>query len=543
MNRITFPGKCRLQMPRVPVSFFSMVLGLAGLGNTWRIAHVVWNLPSCIGEAINAVAATLWAALLILYLLKWVFARQHAVDELRHPIDCSFVGLIGVATMLVAGVVAPYWRPAALGLFEAGAIFSLAYAVWQTGSLWQDRRHHGATTAVLYLPTVAGSFVTGTVAATLGFPEWGQLAFGGGVFSWLAIESVLAHRLYTVDRLPVTQRPSLGIQFAPPVVGGVTYMGITSGPPDLFAAGLVGYGILQALVILRLMPWIREQPFGPSYWAFTFGAASLATMLLQMLERGGTEPAKLLAPIAFIAANVVVGTIFVATILLLFKHSLFASPQEVQGDFLTQSSHEHSNDRRILLESRSLEGRQYKRLVLVAFTLAAMAIGFALASQIWGGLVPCKLCLDERIPYYLALPTMAVVLMFWDRMFPLLRRLGLCASAAIFFWSAYLGAFHSGVERKLWQLSTACPAMPQFFSGDPLTALDKVKAIPCDQIQWQLFGISMAGFNAAVSLLAAVLLLMAARPTLSSESTRLKQDFPDAHGLRSDVAPERRPAH
>lgn len=332
MKRITPPDRRGSQIPIVPVSFFSMVLGLAGLGNTWRVAHRVWSLPSCIGEVINAVAATVWAVLLILYLLKWVFARQHAVDELQHPIDCSFIGLIGVATMLVAGVVAPYWRAAALGLFGAGAIFSLAYAVWQTGSLWQDDRHHGATTAVLYLPTVAGSFVTGTIAAMLGFREWSQLAFGAGVFSWLAIESVLAHRLYAVDRLPVTQRPSLGIQFAPPVVGGVTYMSITSGPPDIFVAGLVGYGILQALVILRLMPWIRQQPFDPSYWAFTFGAASLATTLLQMLERGGTVPARMLAPIAFIAANVVVGTIFLATIRLLFKRSLLPSPSEVKSD-------------------------------------------------------------------------------------------------------------------------------------------------------------------------------------------------------------------
>lgn len=70
------------------------------------------------------------------------------------------------------------------------------------------------------------------------------------------------------------------------------------------------------------------------------------------------------------------------------------------------------------------------------FTLAAMAIGAAWTSQIWGGLVPCGLYLGERTPYYIALPTMAVVLLFWDRMLALLRRLGLGASAVIFVWSA-----------------------------------------------------------------------------------------------------------
>ncbi|WP_156474434.1 dicarboxylate transporter/tellurite-resistance protein TehA [Gluconobacter albidus] len=320
----------RFRPPLIPVSFFSMVLGLAGLGNSWRVAHRIWGLPSSVGESINAIAAALWAILLILYISKWLFGRRSALDEFRHPIDCSFVGLIGVATMLVAGIAVPYSRAAALILFATGALFTLIYAVWQTGGIWQNDRHHSTTTAVLYLPTVAGSFVTATVAASLGFREWGQLAFGAGLFSWLAIESVLAHRLYAVDRLPVAQRPSLGIQFAPPVVAGVAYMSITRGPPDLFASALVGYGILQGLVVLRLLNWIRQQPFGPSYWAFTFGSASLATTLLLMVERGGIGPAKFIAPVAFIAANLVVGTIFLATLRLLLMRRLIPILAEVE---------------------------------------------------------------------------------------------------------------------------------------------------------------------------------------------------------------------
>lgn len=320
MKNSTYHLKNR-SLPNIPVSFFSIVLGLAGLGGAWRVAHRVWNLPSFFGEMIYGVATAIWGMLLFLYIAKWLFRREQALSELRDPIECSFVGLIGVATLLIAGAVAPYSRIGALGLFGSGATFSLLYAIWQTGSIWQNDRHHGTTTAVLYLPTVAGSFVTGTTAATLGYAEWGQFAFGAGLFSWLAIESVLAHRLYTIDRLPVAQRPSLGIQFAPPVVAGVTYMSITSGPPDLFAASLVGYGLLQALVVLRLVPWIRQQPFGPSYWAFTFGSASLATTLLRMLERGGAGPVKFLSPIAFLAANVVVLTISAATISSLAKRT------------------------------------------------------------------------------------------------------------------------------------------------------------------------------------------------------------------------------
>jgi len=82
--------------------------------------------------------------------------------------------------------------------------------------------------------------------------------------------------LYTVSELPPPLRPTLGIQLAPPTVGCSAYLSITSGPPDLFAQALLGYGLFQALLLIRLIPWIVRQPFAPFYWAFTFGLAALA---------------------------------------------------------------------------------------------------------------------------------------------------------------------------------------------------------------------------------------------------------------------------
>ena len=152
---------------------------------------------------------------------------------------------------------------------------------------------------MLYLPTVAGAFVTAIAAGALGLPDWGQLAFGAGVFSWLAIESVLLHRLYTLDALPQALRPTLGIQLAPPAAGALAYLAVTDGPPGLPAHALLGYGLLQALVLLRLMPWVARQPFAPSYWAFSFGATALATDALRMVERGDKGAVALLAPSPF----------------------------------------------------------------------------------------------------------------------------------------------------------------------------------------------------------------------------------------------------
>ncbi len=289
--------------PRVPASYFGSVLGLAGLANAWRAAHQAWTLPAAPGEGLAALATATWLVLVALYAAKWLQVPDQAREEARHPVQCCFIGLVGVAAMLVALCVKPYSAPAAQGLFVAGAAFTLGFAIWRTGALWRGERDEAATTPVLYLPVVAGSFVTATVASALGHQDLARFAFGGGLFAWLAIESVLLRRLYSGPQMPPPLRPTLGVQLAPPVVGAVAYLAVNGGQPDLLAHALVGYGVLQALILLRLARWIGEQPLGPGYWAFTFGATALATATIRLARSPGEQG---LAIAAFVAANLVV---------------------------------------------------------------------------------------------------------------------------------------------------------------------------------------------------------------------------------------------
>ncbi|CAN5320402.1 dicarboxylate transporter/tellurite-resistance protein TehA [soil metagenome] len=306
-----------MKMPVVPAAFFGMVLGLIGLGGAWRVAHRVWQLPAVIGESIMACGSMVWAIVMILFALKWLMARDAALTEARHPVQCCFIGLAGVSTMLVALAVLPYSPTSASVMFVAGATFTIVFAVWRTGLLWQGGRDPATTTPVLYLPTVAGGFVTAIGASTLGQIEWAQLAFGVGLLSWLAIESVLLHRLYTLPSMPPPLRPTLGVQLAPPAVGAVAWLSVNGGAPDLVAHALVGYALLQILLMLRLARWIHAQPFSPAYWSFTFGVTALATAGLQMVEAGDAGAVASLAPWLFAGANLLVVAISIGTLWLM----------------------------------------------------------------------------------------------------------------------------------------------------------------------------------------------------------------------------------
>jgi tellurite resistance protein len=319
---MTQPVTLKDSLPVIPASFFGMVFGILGLGNCWRVATRIWALPSGVGEALMLIGSLVWAVLVMLFLAKWFVRGREARAEFEDPIQCCFVGLVPVSTMLVALAALPYYRSLAFALFSLGVSGTVLFAIYRTGQLWMGGRDPASTTPVLYLPSAAGCFVIAIVSGEFGYAEWAPLAFGAGLFAWVTIESVLIHRLYTVNALPPVLRPTLGIQLAPPSVGTVAYLSITSGNPDLAAYGFIGYGLLQAVILIRLLPWILIEPFAISYWAFTFGGTALPLACLLVVERGDKGPIALLAPALFAIANVVILGIGIGTILLLLKGRL-----------------------------------------------------------------------------------------------------------------------------------------------------------------------------------------------------------------------------
>lgn len=317
------PQNSGSRLPVVPAAAFGIVLGIVGLANAWRAATSLWGVSTAVSEIIGAIGAAIWLLLVICYALKWIAFRIDALQELEHPVQCCFVGLVGVATMLVATVALPSYRLPAEILYWLGAAWTVAFALWRTGALWRGGRDHASTTAVLYLPTVAGSYVIGIVGSALGYQSLSQLAFGAGFFSWLAIESVLLNRLLTAPELGEPIRPTIGIQLAPPTVGSVAYLGATTGVPDMFVHAMIGYGLLQAFLMIRILPWVLKQPFVAGYWAFSFGLTALATAVLRMTERGDTGVIPAIALPIFVIVNALIAVLAILSLVLLARGKLF----------------------------------------------------------------------------------------------------------------------------------------------------------------------------------------------------------------------------
>ncbi len=140
------------------------------------------------------------------------------------------------------------------------------------------------------------------------------------------------------------------------------------------------------------------------------------------------------------------------------------------------------------------------RARLIALLLPLLLLAGAWGSQLIGGLVPCEMCHWQRWPHYGAVVAAAFAYVVPGRS----SKVTMIAVAAVLIAiSGLIGVFHAGVEYHWWQGITACSTM---VSGEGISTdemLRRILAAPvirCDAAQWTLFGVSLAGFNAILSL-------------------------------------------
>ena len=132
----------------------------------------------------------------------------------------------------------------------------------------------------------------------------------------------------------------------------------------------------------------------------------------------------------------------------------------------------------------------------LAFLAGLFAIIAAWGFEIIGGYLPCKLCLQERIPYYVGLPILLVGLLLSQRM-PRLARLLYFIGGAIFFFGSALAGYHVGAEWKLWVGPSDCGGTPTVISSanDLMAAVKGTRLVSCSEAPISLFGLSFAGWN------------------------------------------------
>lgn len=149
----------------------------------------------------------------------------------------------------------------------------------------------------------------------------------------------------------------------------------------------------------------------------------------------------------------------------------------------------------------------------LALAMAAV-VGAALAFQHIGGYIPCKLCYEQRLPYYIGAPLMLLaVLAAVARLPGVVVRGLLLAGGLLMLYGLYLGVRHAGIEWSWWAGPTDCGMVapsPDTGGKGVLDAIDAITPPSCDKAALRILGLSLAGWNALASLVLAIVALRSA---------------------------------
>ena len=279
--------------------------------------------PDWVGESILAFNAVVWLLLVGFLIHSVVKYRAWVRSFWEHPARTCFFSLIPATTAQVGAALYPYAEVPALTLVVLGAVGQLYFASHRIAGTWRGGYVPEAASPVLYLPTVATNFATATAMGFVGWHDMAMLFFGAGLISWFSVEAAILSRLRTLAPLPQGERGIIGIQMAPPFVGGNAYLAANGGMVDWFFLVLTGYGILQLFFLMRLLPWTLEGGFSMSMWGFSFGMASMAASGIRLTSAGMLG---LVGPALTAAGTAFLVFLWVGTLYLAVKGRLLVRP-------------------------------------------------------------------------------------------------------------------------------------------------------------------------------------------------------------------------
>jgi len=147
--------------------------------------------------------------------------------------------------------------------------------------------------------------------------------------------------------------------------------------------------------------------------------------------------------------------------------------------------------------------KQSNNVFLIAIlAIISLMIISALIIQYWLGHEPCKLCLYQRIPYFLSI-LLIIKILFIKKY----EKITLLILFLVFMSSAALAFYHFGIEQGFFNESLACTTgdLSKILSKEELLEQLKQNSISCKNVSFRILGLSLAAINTIFSLVLSVI--------------------------------------
>ncbi len=309
---ISEKNPCRLKY--FPISFFSIILGLAGFTIASQKFEHLFLHNTILSSVILTFTILLFVLLSALYSYKILNFANKVKEEFDSPIKINFfptfsisILLISIALLDVNLVLSKYfWMAGTISHF----LFTLKIvSVWIQHSKFEITHMNPAW----FIPAV-GNILVPVAGSAHASPEISWFFYSIGLLFWIILLIVFFNRIIFHNPLPQKLLPTLFILIAPPAVGFISYVKLTE---NINEFSRILYYFALFLVILLFFQWrlFYKIKFYLSWWAYSFPVAAITIASFLMFKETNLLAFKFVFIGLYFILSVIVAFLLIKTII------------------------------------------------------------------------------------------------------------------------------------------------------------------------------------------------------------------------------------
>jgi len=295
-----------LRLKNFPISFYAIVLGLAGFTVAWQKAEETFNINYGISSFVFIIMLLLFILFSFLYLYKWKKFPDEVKTEFNNPIKINFYPIIAKVFLLISiillGFEMEYYSKIS---WIIGVILQFGFTL-VIMSFWmhKDKFELKHISPALFIPIVGNILIP--IAGVAHFsPEISWFFFSIGFFLWIIFTIIVFNRIIFHQPLPEKLIPTFFILMAPPAIGFIAYVKLT-GSVDVFAKLMYYFSLFLFIVLLSQVKYFGKIKFFLSCWAYSFPLDAFVIATIFMFHQTKWVFMSYLAQAAFFLLNLVI---------------------------------------------------------------------------------------------------------------------------------------------------------------------------------------------------------------------------------------------
>jgi len=309
------------RLQHFPVSFFAVVMGLAGTAIAWTRAETLLHLGLGVGQGLTWLSMAAFVLIALAYAAKAVRRPAEVLKEFNHPVRVNFFPAMSIGLLLLA-------------ILQAEAMPALGQALWGVGTavhlaftlLVMNRwiHHPGVelshVSPAWFIPVVGNILVP--IAGVRFFPvDVSWFFFSIGIVFWPLLLTIVLYRLFFHAPLPQRLTPTLFILVAPPAVGCIAWVALT-GQVDAMAHVLYSAALFFTLLLASNALRFLRTPFFLSAWAYSFPLAAMTIASLVMFHHTAGSAYAWIGSVLLALLSAVVAFLLARTALAMWRHEM-----------------------------------------------------------------------------------------------------------------------------------------------------------------------------------------------------------------------------